>query len=353
MRPYWQEHFLLPGQFHAGGRAVEEVIQQAREAVAALVGCDSFELVFTDGATEANNLAILGADGTSGRKHLLVSPLEHDSVLHAALHAGRLGAEVELLPCDREGVVQAEVVAQKLRPDTLMVCLQAANPMLGTIQPIRDVADICHRNGTLLHCDATQVFGKQPFDVTQLHADTVALSAHKFYGPKGAGALYVRRGLHLNATRFGESQEMGIRAGAVNVPAIVGLGVAADLSARCVLDAAVKLQSLTALFTATLQGHFQQPLRIACEPSRRLPNTLAVILPSNARKVQRIASQLVVATARPNDGTDPFSRMLTAIGASADEQAAAMRFSFGWTTNEEQVTDAAEILIEACERVRS
>ena len=200
---------MLPGQEHSQAQAVSEALEHAREGVASMAGCEPFETVFTSGGTESNNLAILGALADQPVGHVLVGSLEHESVLAPLERLSRIGWEIERVECDGNGWIDPERFAQSLRSDTRLVCLQAANPVVGTIQSVRDVADICHNRGVAIHCDATQVFGKAPIDVGALRADTVSISGHKFYGPKGSGALYVRRGLSLSPIALANPAKWG------------------------------------------------------------------------------------------------------------------------------------------------
>ncbi len=347
MQPYWATHFMLPGQEHPHAKAISEALEHAREGLALLAGCDPFELVFTCGGTEANNLAVLGNLARKEVGHVLVSELEHDSVLGAALSLESRSWEIEMVPCQENGVVDPEQFASRLREDTRLACLQLANPVLGTLQPVREVADICHNRGVSLHCDATQAFGKMPVDVTRLRADTVAISGHKFYGPKGSGAIYVRRGLHLSPIAFGEPREMGLRPGTENIPGCVGLGAAASLAGRCSSDAADSLCELRDhLVTGLSNVVSPQPLTL-CEDSPRLPNTVAIEMPGDAKPIQRAARKLVVATAQSGCPPDEFTRVLRAIGRSDAQIQRTIRISLGWTTSREQVDRAVDLLAEA------
>lgn len=356
MQPYWLTHFMLPGQEHTHAQAVAEALEHAREGVAQLAGCEPFEIVFTGGGTEANNLAILGAikreksipsDGEPD--HLLVSSLEHDSVLGAAEHLSRFGIEMEVIGCDVDGVIDPETLVAAIRPSTRLVCVQLASPVLGTIQPIREIADLCHNRGVALHCDATQAFGKMPVDVMSLRADTVAISGHKFYGPKGSGAIYVRRGLHLSPIAFGEPREMGLRPGAENVPACIGLGAAAALAAKCAADVAQSQSELRDHFANGIISTLDGRARLLCEDSLRLPNTLAIEMPGDARRIQRAARQLAIATAQSDSPPDEMTRALRAIGMTSAQIGRTIRFSMGWTTSREQVDRAIELLADACD----
>tara|TARA_R110002049_G_scaffold285698_2_gene466800 strand:+ start:5443 stop:6561 length:1119 start_codon:yes stop_codon:yes gene_type:complete len=347
MQPYWATHFLLPGQEHPNAQAIGEAMEHAREGLALLAGCDPFEIVFTDGGTSANNLAILGQLQTQQPGHLLVSVLEHESVHAAAAHLGSKGWHIETFPCSVDGVIDPDHVASKMRDDTRLVCLQAANPVLGTIQPVRELADLCHRRGISLHCDATQMFGKLPVDVEQLRADTVSISGHKFYGPKGTGAVYVRRGLQLAPIQYGEPREMGLQSGAGNVPGYIGIGAAASLASRCSGDVADNLTEVRERLIEGLRA-VVQPLPIAlCEDAPRLPNTVAIEMPGEAKRLQRSARQLVMATARSNDPPDAITRVLRAIGRTDSQIGRTLCISLGWTTSRDQVDRSVEMLAEA------
>jgi cysteine desulfurase len=349
MQPYWTTHFMLPGQDHPHAQAVSEALEHAREGLAMLAGCEPFELVFTGGGTESNNLAILGTLGRMDPGHILVSALEHDSVLAAANSLVVRGWEVEVVSCEEDGLVDPERLASQIRKDTKMVCVQLANPVIGTIQDVREIAEICHNRGVSVHCDATQAFGKMPVDVTQLQADTVSLSGHKFYGPKGAGAIYVRRGLHLDPIAYGEPREMGLRPGAENVPACIGLGAAASLAARCCEDAGETMTELRERLIKGVQSSVSPVPVLLCEDSPRLSNTVAVELPCGAKRVQKSARQLALATAQSDAPPDEVTRALRAVGRTQSQIARTLCMSIGWTTSHEQIDRTIELLADACD----
>ncbi|MGB7326521.1 MAG: aminotransferase class V-fold PLP-dependent enzyme [Rubripirellula sp.] len=351
MKPYWLTHFMLPGQDHAHAQAVSEALENAREGVAFLAGCEPFEIVFTSGGTEANNLAVLGTLAGKDPGHVLVSSLEHDSVIGAATSLAGQGWEIETIACQPDGTIDPELVVRLIRPTTRMVCLQLANPVLGTIQPVREVADLCHNRGVSFHCDATQAFGKMPVDVTSLRADTMSISGHKFYGPKGSGALFVRRGLHLSPIGFGEPREMGLRPGSENIPGCVGLGAAASLAAKCAGDVEIGISDLRDHFANGLISTLDGRARILCEDSPRLANTLAVEMPGDAKRIQRTARQLAVATAQSDAPPDEMTRALRAVGMTSAQVGRTLRISLGWTTSREQVDRAIELLADACDGI--
>lgn len=351
MQPYWATHFMLPGQDHPHAQAISEALESAREGVALLVGCDPFELVFTGGGTEANNLAVLGMLAKKDPGHVLVSEIEHDSVIKAAGSLANGIWHIESFPCESDGVVDPERLESYLRDDTRLVCLQLANPVVGTLQPVREVADICHSRGVPVHCDATQAFGKMPVNATELRADTVSVSGHKFYGPKGSGALYIRRGLHLCPILFGEPREMGLRPGDENIPGCVGVGAAGSLAGRCAADAGDNLEELRERLIRGLMEVVAPAPMILCEGSKRIPNTIAIEMPGDAQRIQRAARKLVIATAQSDSPADEMTRTLRAIGRSDLQIKRTIRLSLGWTTSREQVDRAVDLLAEAWDSV--
>ncbi|WP_164101126.1 cysteine desulfurase family protein [Candidatus Laterigemmans baculatus] len=353
MEPFWAEHFMLPGQNHAGCQGVAEALERAREGVAELVGCEAFEIVFTSGGTEANNLAVLGVTNRSASGHVIVSALEHESVCNAVGSLERRGWRVDVARAGSDGVVEATEIERLLRDDTRLVCLQAANPILGTIQPVREVADICHARQIPIHCDAVQLFGKLPVDVGLLRADTVSVSGHKFYGPKGAGALFVRRGFSLSPVMYGEIREMGLRPGSENVTGWIGLGAASRLAGRCAAEAAERMSELRARFVQRLCEQISPQPTILCEAAERLPNTATIELPGDAARIARVARHLVLATPRTAKPADEMTRCLQAIGLSPQRIGRCFRISLGWTTSQEQIDRAADLLAEAWDTCRA
>lgn len=347
MEPFWSEHFMLPGQAHRGSRPIADALQQARQHVAEMVGCEAFEIVFTGGGTEANNLGVLGLANRSVPGRVIVSVLEHESVWNAAKSLEDRGWKIDLAMANEHGVVTAEEVERLLRPDTRLVCLQAANPVLGTCQPVRDVADLCHSRGVPVHCDAVQMCGKMPLEAGQLRADTVAISGHKFYGPKGVGALYVRRGYPLSPVAYGETCEMGLRPGTENVCGWIGLGAAAMLAGRCAAEAGARMGELKQRFLERISHQIVPIPKLLCDETLCLPNTMLLELPGEANRIVRTARQLAIATPQSSSPADEMTRCLQAIGLPAERIRRCCRISFGWITSQDQVDLAADILAEA------
>ncbi|XZE56910.1 cysteine desulfurase family protein [Planctomycetaceae bacterium SH139] len=349
MEPFWTEHFMLPGQGHRGCQAVADALDQAREAVARMVGCEAFEIVFTGGATESNNLAIMGVVQRFERGHLIAAQCEHDSVWLTVDSLRSRGWQVDFVPPDSSGRIVVEEVERLLRKDTKLVCLQAANSISGAMQPVREVADICHSRGVLLHCDAVQIFGKSTLTISDLRADTASISGHKMYAPKGVGALYIRRGLELAPLLSGEIREMGLRPGAENVSGWIGLGAAARLAERAAKDAVPRFEALRERFVERLSGQVDGPVCVLGGNVERLSNTLLLQLPREAMRVARSARQIIAAVASGTMPADEMSRALLSMGLTPQAMRHCCRISLGLTTSEEQLDRAADALAEACE----
>lgn len=246
MMPFLTTSYGNPSSLHRGGAEPKGAVERAREQVASLVGCRPEELVFTSGATEANNLAIKGSAWASGKSRgtVLISSIEHLSVLNAAKRLQRMGYELEEIPVDADALVYPSDVEKALDDDTLLVSVNLANPEVGTIEPIREVAAIARERKVPFHCDASAAAGWIPIDVENLGVDLLTLSAHNFYGPKGAGALYVRSGVRLVPLHDGGPQEGGRRGGTENVAGVVGLGAAAELAMAESIGARPRLEKL-------------------------------------------------------------------------------------------------------------
>ena len=280
IRPFLNESFGNPSSSHVFGQQAKEAVLQARREVAALIKAAPHEIVFTGCATEANNLALLGvaAKAPVGRRHLVVSAVEHPAVMQPALHLERCGWELSIVPVDPLGRVSSTAVAAALRPDTALVSIMHANNEIGTIQPLAEIAALTRPRNILLHTDAAQSAGKIEVNVHALGVDLLTLAGHKFYATKGIGALYVRAGTPIGSIVFGADQEHGLRPGTENVPAIVGLGAAARLARERLPNATVHLRSM--------RDHLHRRLAEAIsglvlngDPTNRLPNTLHVSFP--------------------------------------------------------------------------
>jgi cysteine desulfurase len=358
MAPFFTGHFGNPASNHAYGWAADEAVEQARERVAALIGAERASITFTAGATEAVALALLGAgQAYGGRKHHVVTvATEHKAVLESVAALEHEGFAVTVLPVDREGRLDLDRLRDAVTERTLMVAVMLANNETGVLAPVAEAAVIAHAAGALVLTDATQAVGKIPVDVDALGVDLLALSAHKFYGPKGVGALFVRRRnprVRLVPVIPGGAQENGLRSGTLNVPGIVGLGAAAALAAER-LDADGRR-------LVRLRNRFERALRervggvhVNGGGAPRLPNTAnlrldgvttAKLLPAMRGVAASTGSACQVKTSQP-------SHVLTAMGLSREESFASVRFSLGRTTTEADVDAAAAEVARAVAAVR-
>jgi len=330
-----------PSSVHRFGQAARERVEAARDRVAALVGAKPPELVFTASGTEANNAVILSCGRRAEwRGHLVISAFEHPSVLAAADRAEAEGMTVSRVPPDGDGRVAAEAMLAAIREDTRLVCLMLANNEIGTLQPVAELAAGCRDHGVPVLCDAVQAVGKIGVRVDELEVDYLTLGAHKFYGPLGAAALWVRGGAQFEPLLVGGGQERRRRAGTVNVPAVAGLGRAAEL-------AAAELSERGA-HTARLRGRFEDEVRglgevvIHGEKAPRLPNTSHLAfsgIDAEALMIRLDLDGFAVSTGSAcSAGAVEPSDALLAMGLSRDEALSSLRVSFGPTNSDEEVT---------------
>jgi cysteine desulfurase len=356
MAPYLREHFGNPSSSHVYGRRAHEAVERARAEVAALVGAAPEEIVFTGCATEANNLAVLGvARALRGRKrHVVTSAVEHPAVAQPCARLAEDGWDVTVVPVDASGRVDPAAIERALRDDTALVSVMLANNEVGTLQPIAEIAALARRRGAAVHTDAAQAAGKIPLDVGALGVDLLTLAGHKFYAPKGIGALYVRAGTAIAPIIAGAEHERGLRPGTENVPAIVGLGVAARLARERAAQATAHLCRLRdALHAALAEG--VPGLELNGHPEHRLPNTLNVSFPrASGRELLHAAEGDVAASlgAACHAESDSVSGVLAAMGIGYERAAGAVRLSVGRYTTDEEARRAVRALIEAWRVVR-
>jgi cysteine desulfurase len=358
MLPFLTEHFGNPSSDHLAGRAAAEALEDARGHVANLLGCEPDEIVFTSGGTESNNLAIKGTllrYGPVGDGHLVVSAIEHPSVMETARWLERLGYDLTIIGATGQGIAQVRAIGAALRADTRLVSVMHASNEVGTIQPIRQIADLCHEHDVPLHVDASQSAGKIRVSVRELEADLLTLAAHKFYGPKGVGALYVRRGIELDAFQHGGGQEAGWRAGTENVPGIVGLGRAALLATKSLDEANARMLALRERLLVSLREGVKDQLLVHGELAPRLPNTLCVNFPGvSGRELLARAPELCAATGSAcHSASDAVSPTLAAMGVAPEHARGTVRLSLGWYTTEDEIDRAASLLVAAWEALRN
>jgi cysteine desulfurase len=343
---------------HHFGQQAKAAIDEARSAVAALINGDPSEVVFTGGGTEADNFALRGAadalDAT-GRKHLIASAIEHEAVLNTMRALARRGWRTTLLPVDSSGIVAPDRLREAITDDTAIVSVMHANNEIGTVQPIAQLASIAHERGALMHTDAVQSAGKIPVDVRALGVDLLSLSAHKFNGPKGAGALWIKRGTRIQPILTGGKHERNRRAGTENVPAIAGLGVAARLAGRKLGDEAVRVAALRdRLEAGILRGVPGTTVNGAITP--RVPNTTNISFDRVEAESLLIALDLegvAVSTGSAcSSGSLEPSHVLRAMGLPPHRTQNSLRFSLGMFTTEPEVDRVVDITPKLVEKLR-
>lgn len=359
MLPYFTEQFGNPASIgHAYGWEAEAAVQHARERLAAAIQSDPQEIIFTSGATEANNLAIKGiaeAYCNKGR-HLITIATEHRAVLDPYLYLQSLGFEVTILPVDATGLLRLDQLEQAIRPDTILVSVMAANNEIGVIQPLAQIGAICRQKNVFFHSDAAQAIGKIPLDVATMQIDLMSLTAHKVYGPKGIGALYVRRKnprVQLAAQLHGGGQERGMRSGTLYTPQIVGFAQAVELSLtdQAAADRIITLRDrlwdqLQAIDGIVLNGH----------PTQRLSHNLNVSLEGidgqalllGLQPTLAISSGSACSTAKPQP-----SHVLSALGRSPALAAASLRFGISRFNTVAEIDRAAETVIATVQALRT
>ena len=361
MLPWFLSAYANPSSQHAMGRAASSAIQDARRTLADLVGVGASELFFTSGATEANNLAVSGLDPhvLRDRPRIVSFETEHPSVLAPLRHASDSGAKVDILPVRPDGLIDLEEFEASLGPDVAMVSAMLLNNETGVIQPIKQIADLAHDCGALVHSDATQALGRLPINFAELGVDLATISAHKVSGPKGCGALFVRRGVSLSALSHGGGQERGLRPGTENVPAILGFAAAAQWACS---DLAEETARIAGLRSALLDGirtelHGVDPIGPASDlaASSQSPWTLNVRFQgADAEAVIANLPELAVSAGSAcSAGTPEPSHVLTAMLRDAGAASECLRISLGRPTTQTEVQVAIEMLRDAVTYVRS
>jgi len=341
MLPYLESLYGNPSSIHTVGRGAREAIDKARRQVARLISARPRRIIFTGGGSEANNLALKGiafARQYTGQ-HIITSRIEHPAILQTTAFLQRQGFNITCLDVDRDGLIHPQQLADAITDKTILVSIMMANNEVGSIQPIRELVQIAHAHGVLFHTDAVQAAGKITIDIEKLGVDLLSLSGHKFYGPKGVGILYVRKGVELESLIHGGQQEFGLRAGTENVPAIVGMGKAAELA----LESLHQNSSMVQL-RDRLQKGIQElvPLsRLNGHHSQRLPNTLNMSLPDLRGESLVVAlDQRGISFSSGSackSGSPKPTHVLMAMGCTEEEAHCAVRFSLDTNTTEKDV----------------
>lgn len=346
MMPYLTTHYGNPSSGHAFGKEPRAAVARARAQVASLLGAPVDSVVFTSGGTEATGLALRGSFlARPGRRHLVTSTIEHPATARLAEALTKAGGKLTTVGVDERGVLQLKALEAALKPETLWVSLIHAHNETGVVQPVAEAARLAHKVGALMHVDASQTVGKVPVDVVALGADLLTVAAHKLYGPKGVGALYVRPGVELVATQPGGGQEGGRRAGTENVAGIVGLGAACAAAERDLQALGAQLAKRRDEVWARLKEAVPGVV-LAGDGATRLPNTLYVVFPdASGSAVLRSTPELAASTGSAcHEGREAAPRVLLEMGLPADEALGAVRLSLGRGTTDEDVGRAVTAL---------
>jgi cysteine desulfurase len=358
MLPYFAENYGNASSIHSAGQQARGAVDRARESVAALIGAKPAEIVFTSGGTEADNLAIFGAiaASTAPRKHIITTAIEHHAVLNACQALERQGIEVTYVTTGPGGVVDPEEIRRTIRPETVLISVMHANNELGTVQPIEEIGRIAAEADIYFHCDAVQSAGKLPMDVNRSGVDLLSLSAHKIYGPKGVGALYVRSGTPLEPQFYGGHHERDRRPGTENVAGIVGFGKAAELSRERLAEDAVRIGGMRNRLEKTILDRVPGA-RVNGDASRRVPNTTNLTIPGAGGEALLIALDLQGVAcstgAACSSGAVEPSHVLLAIGLSQEDARSSLRFSLGRLTTTAEIDYALSVIPGVIERLRA
>jgi cysteine desulfurase len=356
--PFLEEKFGNPNSLHTWGREARQALERARATVARALGSgDKDSVVFTSGGTEADNLALMGvaAAQAAGGRHMIVSCVEHHAVLNTASHLRRQGFEVTRLSVDSQGLLDPDDLRRAIRPDTVLVSLMHGNNETGVLFPIASVGRMCRERGVTFHTDAVQSLGKIPLDVEALHVDLLSLSGHKIHGPKGIGALCIRRGTRMQPLLHGGAQERSRRAGTENVAAAVGLARAIELALHEAERAARRMADLRDQLERGLMAALSGVQRNG-HPTERLPHTTNLAFVGVEAESLILALDLsgvgVSSGAACSSGSLEPSHVLTAMGLPQERVMSSVRFSLGRTTTREEIERVLEVLPAIVVRMR-
>jgi len=357
MQPYFSDKFGNPSSLHSTGQEAKEAIERSRKAIAEILGAGPEEIIFTSGGSESDNMAIKGVGYAMRDKgnHIITTKIEHHAVLETCLFLQKNGFKVTFLPVDKYGIVDSDEVARSITPETILVTIMHANNEIGTIEPIEEIGKLCRARGVYLHTDAVQSFGSLDTNVNNLNVDLLSISAHKFYGPKGVGVLYVRKGTRIIPLIHGGAQEWNKRASTHNVPGIVGLAKAGQLAKeeihnrvahyKRVRDKLIKLV-FDRINDIKLNGH----------PEKRLPNNCHLIIKyvegeSMLLRLNELGIEVSTGSACSSGSLEP-SHVLLAIGIPVEDTHGSLRITVGRLTTETDINYVAGHLVKVVAQLR-
>ncbi|MBI2859706.1 MAG: cysteine desulfurase NifS [Chloroflexi bacterium] len=358
MLPYFTENFGNPSSIYGCGQKAKGALEEARTRIARFLGAREEEVIFTSGGTEADNTAIIATAYANERKgnHVITCAIEHHAVLHACDFLKTRGFSVTKLPVDRYGLVSPDDVRKAITPKTILVTIMHANNEIGTIEPIDEIGKVCREAGVYFHTDAVQTVGHLPIDLKSLHVDMLSLSAHKLYGPKGVGALYVRKGTKLTSFLHGGAQERGRRASTENVAGVVGLAKAMDIAREDMMPEAERLTALRETLIKGLMAKIEN-VRLNGHPTLRLPNNVNVSIEYIEGESMCLNLDLEgicssTGSACSSGSTEP-SHVLLAIGIPPQSAHGSLRFTSGKWTTEDDIDRVLEVLPRVVAKLRA
>lgn len=344
-----RSNFGNPSSSHPYGDAARMTVENARKQVAALINAHPDEIIFTSGGTEANNMAILGTALRFKSGHIISSCIEHPSVMRPLKHLEDLGFKITYLPVDKYGIVDPDFFRAHLRKDTILITVMHSNNETGSLQPILEIGRIASDKGIVFHCDAAQSAGKVPVNVRRLNVDLLTIVSHKFYGPKGVGALFIRRGIELKPIIYGASHEKGLRPGTENVCSIAGLGKAAEIAKKEMRARVKSIKGLSQFFYKELMKEIPG-IKLNGHPVKRLPNTLNLSFPDVYGSVllEKLKEKIAASTGSAcHEGKQSPSSVLKAMELSDEEALSAVRLSLGRNTTKVHIRRAVKAIAEA------
>ncbi|HYF81675.1 MAG TPA: cysteine desulfurase family protein [Clostridia bacterium] len=339
MLPFIFDNFGNPSSSHELGVTTKRAVEQSRQQVADLLNCQSEEIIFTSGGSEANNMVIKGVAYSYKNKgnHIITSQIEHPAVLNPCKYLERLGYEISYVPVDPYGIINITALEKLITDKTILVTIMHSNNETGTLQPIKEISDICHKHNILFHTDASQSIGKVPVDVKELGIDFLTVAGHKLYAPKGIGALYVRKGISIEPLIHGAGHESGRRAGTENIIFDVALGKACEIAKETLKSDSLKL--MTEYFYNSLKVNFGEIIVLNGHPEKRLPNTLNIsFIGFNGHEVLNGLDDVAASTGSAcHSGLTTISPVLKAMGVSDEVGHGAVRFSLGRFTTKDEI----------------
>ncbi len=344
-----RDNFGNPSSAHPYGKKARTAVKHSREKTAKLIEAEPDEVVFTSGGTEANNMAIIGTAMKYDSGHIITSCIEHPSVMNPLKYLEGMGYSVTYIPVNKYGIVNTKDILKNIRRNTILITVMHSNNETGSLQPIAGIGKIARKKGITFHCDAAQSVGKIPVNVRRLNTDLLTIVSHKFYGPKGIGALFIHKNVLIKPISFGASHERGLRPGTENVAGMVGLGKASELAGKEMQNRVQTMKYLSGLLYNELLRNIPG-IKLNGHPSKKLPNTLNISFPniSGAQLLNKLKHDIAASTGSAcHAGTHSPSSVLTAMGVSDRDALSSLRISLGRTNTERQIIKAAKAIVKA------